>query len=300
LNGERLRVWIALVIASTVWGSTWLAIKLGLQTVPPFLAVAVRFALASLLLWAVIRIRKLPIPWTPNAKKAYLSMAFLTFTVPFALVYWGQQFVPSALGSILFAAFPFWVALFSHWMTPEKLDGSKLAGIACGFSGVVVVFGADLMVTETRALLGMGAIALSVVIQALSLVQVKQYGEEVNPFVLNFVGMLMALAAMFLLWWILESDQPVAWGTAAVLSVLYLAIVGSVTAFVAYYWLLKRIDAVYLSLTSFINPIVAVVLGAVALDERLAPSVFAGALLVFLGILVANWRQVYAKFGAEW
>jgi len=87
----------------------------------------------------------------------------------------------------------------------------------------------------------------------------------------------------------------VVWGREAVFSVLYLALVGSVVAFVAYYWLLKRIEAVYLSLTSFINPIVAVVLGAVVLTERLAPSVFVGAVLVFAGILIANWKHLYAK-----
>jgi drug/metabolite transporter (DMT)-like permease len=295
MNGERIRIWIALFIASTVWGSTWLAIKLGLQTVPPFLAIAVRFALASVLLWIVIRIRKLSIPRTQDAKKAYLSMALLTFTVPFALVYWGQQFIPSALGSILFAAFPFWVALFAHFMTDEKLDSYKLTGIVCGFSGVVVVFGADFLMADSRALVGMGAIAFSVIIQALSLLQVKKWGEEVDPFVLNFVGMLIAMVALFVLWWLLESDRPVVWGREAVFSVLYLALVGSVVAFVAYYWLLKRIEAVYLSLTSFINPIVAVVLGAVVLTERLAPSVFVGAVLVFAGILIANWKHLYAK-----
>lgn len=299
MNGERVRIWIALAIASTVWGSTWLAIKLGLQTVPPFLAVAVRFAIAAILLWAVVRLRRLTVPWTSDAKKAYLSMAFLTFTIPFGLVYWGQQFIPSALGSILFAAFPFWVAVFSHWMTEERLTPFKLAGIALGFTGVMVVFGADFSVSDTRALIGMGAIAFSVILQALSLVQVKMWGRDVDPFVLNLVGMVISMAAMILLWWILESDRPVVWGTAAVLSVLYLSVVGSVTAFVAYYWLLKRIDAVYLSLTSFVNPVVAVVLGAVVLSERLAPTIFVGALLVFVGILVANWRQLYARFSAE-
>jgi putative membrane protein PagO len=295
MNGERIRIWFAIFIASTVWGSTWLAIKVGLQTVPPFLAIGVRFALASVLLWIIIRIRKLNIPRTKDAKKAYLSMAFLTFIIPFALVYWGQQFIPSALGSILFAAFPFWVALFAHFMTDEKLDSYKITGIVCGFTGVVVVFGGDFLKADSRALVGMGAIAFSVVIQALSLLQVKKWGEDVDPFVLNFVGMLIAMVGLFALSWLLESNQPVVWGREAVLSVLYLALAGSVVAFVAYYWLLKRMEAVYLSLTSFINPIVAVVLGAVVLAERLAPSVFVGAVLVFAGILIANWKHLKVK-----
>ncbi len=296
MSGERIKIWIAIGIASTVWGSTWIAIKLGLQTVPPLLSILARFLIASLLIGLIVRIRRLPIPWTADARKAYLSMGLLTFGIPFALVYWGQQYIPSAVGSILFAAFPFWVALFAHLMTPEKLDRFKLGGIISGFVGVVIIFQGDIALRDTRALYGMAAIAGSVIMQALSLIQVKKYGEEVSPFVLNLIGILLAILVLGALWWGLESDREVTWGNAAVFSVLYLAIIGSVVAFVTYYWLLKRIEAVYLSLTSLLNPIVAVVLGAIVLKERLTPSVFAGAALVLTGILIANWKHLYEKF----
>ena len=81
-------------------------------------------------------------------------------------------------------------------------------------------------------------------------------------------------------------------------SILYLAVFGSVLAFVSYYWLLKRIDAVYLSLTSFINPIIAVILGAVLLHEKLASTVLGGAVLVLTGILVSNGKGLYEKIRA--
>jgi len=244
----------------------------------------------------IVKVRKLPIPFTADAKKVYLSMGILTFAAPFALVYWGQQFIPSALGSILFAAFPFWVALFSHFMlTNQKLNSYTLAGIVCGFVGVFVIFWKDVSVSDTRALLGMSAIMFSIMIQALSLIQVKQWGEAIDPIVMNFVGMLIGMVALLALGWIVESAQPIEWTTASILSVLYLSVVASVIAYIAYYWLLKRIDPVYLSLTSFINPVVAVVLGAAVLGERLAASVFVGAALVLLGIVVANWQGIYAK-----
>jgi drug/metabolite transporter (DMT)-like permease len=95
---------------------------------------------------------------------------------------------------------------------------------------------------------------------------------------------------------VLESHSTIVWDGAAIGSILYLAIIGSVLAFVTYHWLLKRVEAVYLSLVSFINPVIAVILGALVLDETLSISVFAGAGLVFAGIGVANGRQLYAKF----
>ncbi len=92
-----------------------------------------------------------------------------------------------------------------------------------------------------------------------------------------------------------EGDRTVVWTTPAMASLVYLTIVGSVVTFVAYYWLLKKIDAVYVSLSSFINPIVAVVLGAVALGERLPGSVFTGAAFVMAGLLVANGKGLYVR-----
>ena len=296
MSKERIRVWVSLLIVSSVWGSSWLAIKIGLESVPPFLGAGIRFVISCALLGLIVKVRKLPIPFTADAKKVYLSMGILTFAAPFALVYWGQQFIPSALGSILFAAFPFWVALFSHFMlTNQKLNSYTLAGIVCGFVGVFVIFWKDVSVSDTRALLGMSAIMFSIMIQALSLIQVKQWGEAIDPIVMNFVGMLIGMVALLALGWIVESAQPIEWTTASILSVLYLSVVASVIAYIAYYWLLKRIDPVYLSLTSFINPVVAVVLGAAVLGERLAASVFVGAALVLLGIVVANWQGIYAK-----
>ena len=101
--------------------------------------------------------------------------------------------------------------------------------------------------------------------------------------------LLFAVGCMF------ESFSSVIWDAAAVGSILYLSVVGSVIAFVTYHWLLKRVEAVYLSLVSFINPIIAVILGAIVLDETLAAGVYIGASLVLVGIVIANGRQLYGK-----
>jgi drug/metabolite transporter (DMT)-like permease len=112
---------------------------------------------------------------------------------------------------------------------------------------------------------------------------------------MNFVGMAMGGALLLLLSLALESGKPVTWSVSGVTSLLYLSLVGSVLTFVAYYWLLKRIEAVYLSLSSFINPLVAVAVGAAVLGERLPASVFTGAALVLFGMLIANGKVLHAK-----
>jgi len=296
MSGEKLKIWFGFFIISTVWGSTWLAIKIGITAIPPFLAAGVRFVIASFVLYVIIRVRGLKIVMTPDAKKLYVAMGVLSFTIPFALVYWGEQYIPTGLSSILFAAYPFWVALFSHFfLRSEPIDGFKAAGIVMGFLGILLIFWGDFDVDNPRAALGMGAMVCSTILQAYTLIVVKKLGQPISPFVMNFCGMVMASVALVLLSALTEGWGEIRWTLPAAGSVVYLAIVGSVVTFVTYYWLLKRIQAVYLSLTSFINPIVAVILGAVVLDETLGGSVAAGAAMVLAGILLANGKFFLGK-----
>jgi len=297
VSGEKLRIWFGFAVISTVWGSTWLVIKIGLETLPPFFSAGIRFVIAATVLYGIIRVRNLPIHRTADAKKLYLAMGVLSFSIPFALVYWGEQFIPSGLGSILFAAFPFWVAIFSHrFLKNEPIDGFKAAGIVLGFCGIIVIFWGDVDLGNPYAALGMAGMVISTIMQAYTLILIKKLGQPISPFVMNFVGMAIGAVALLGLSLLTERWGNVVWNTSSVGSILYLALFGSVLTFVSYYWLLKRIDAVYLSLTSFINPLVAVFLGAIVLGESLGPSVAAGAALVLLGILVANGKFFYEKF----
>jgi drug/metabolite transporter (DMT)-like permease len=299
MKSDRFLTWLGFTIISTVWGSTWLAINIGLRTMPPFFAAGFRFVVASAVLYGIIRMRKLTIPFTPDARKVYFALGVLSFAIPFALAYWGQQFIPSAVGSILFCAFPLWVAVFSHFfLVNERLDAFKVVGTLLGFVGILIVFSPDLSMPESSAVPGMAAILLSATMQAAALIITKKHGHAISPFTMTFVGMVMASIILLLLGVAFEPFSAIVWSGEAIGSILYLAIIGSVLTFVSYYWLLKRIDAVYLSLTSFINPIVAVMLGALILDERLASTVLAGATLVLTGILISNGKMLYGKIRA--
>ncbi len=295
-NSERVLIWIAFAIISTVWGTTWLAIRIGLETVPPFLSAGVRCLAAAVILYGIVRFQKLPVPMTASAWKVYLSLGVLTIGVPFALIYWGQQYIPTGLSSILFGAFPFCVAVLSHLMLrDEPMTFSKGVAIVLGFAGVVIIYYSESSIADPRAFLGMSAVLISVILQALALILIKKHGEPVSPLSMNFVGMAMGGIMVLLLSVAVEGERTVAWTAPAILSLAYLTLVGSVVTFVAYYWLLKKIDAVYVSLSSFINPIVAVVLGALILGERMPPTVFTGAALVMVGLLVANGKGIYAR-----
>lgn len=295
-KSERTLIWVAFAIISTVWGTTWLAIRIGLETIPPFLSAGVRCSLAAVILYGIVRFRHIPVPRTRDAWSVYLALGVLTVGIPFALVYWGQQYIPTGLSSILFGSYPLWVALLSHLMLrDEPLTVLKILAVILGFAGVVIIFSAETSISDPRAFLGMAAMLFSTFLQALALIIIKKVGDPVSPIAMNFVGMAMGGLMLLVLSAVVESDLSATWTSAAVLSLLYLTVIGSVVTFVANYWLLKRIDAVYLSLSSFINPIVAVLLGFLVLGERMPSGVFTGAALVFTGLLVANGKALYAR-----
>ncbi len=296
MKSERVKVWIGFVIVSWVWGSTWLAIKIGLGSVPPILGAGIRFMIAGAILFAIVRLRKLAIPVSAELRRLYVVLILLSYAIPYGVVYWCQQFIPSGLSSILFGAYPLWVALLSHIiLANERLDGYKVTGIVLGFAGIIVIFSRDIHWADSNSFVGMLGILSTTLMQAFALVMIKKHGQPVSPFALNFVGMSVAGVLLFSAGLMFESLSSVVWDAAAIGSILYLSVVGSVIAFVTYHWLLKRVEAVYLSLVSFINPILAVILGAVVLKETLAAGVFLGAALVLCGILIANGRQLYAK-----
>lgn len=300
MRSERPGIWLAFFIISTVWGTTWYAIRIGLETVPPFFSAAVRCCVAAAILYVILRIRGGSIPLTKPAWRVYAALGVLTIGVPFALIYWGQQYVPTGLSSILFGFFPICVALLSHFMLKEEpLNGFKIAAIILGFTGIVLIFSSDLSIHESRGLLGMAVILFSVFLQALALIIIKKYGGPVSPLAMNFVGMAMGGAMLAILSSLLEPDRTITWTTPAIASLAYLTVVASVITFLAYYWLLKKIDAVYLSLSSFINPLIAVLIGALLLDERLSPMVFVGGGLVLAGMAMANGKALYEKIVAR-
>jgi drug/metabolite transporter (DMT)-like permease len=263
---------------------------------PPFLGAGLRFFTAAIILSLIVKTRRIEIPWTADAKKVYAVLIVFSYTLPFAFVYWAEQYIASGLASILFAAFPFCVAIFSQFMLKdEKLNVFKITGIVLGFAGLLVIFSGDIRIADDRTFIAMLMILANTIMQAYCLVLVKKIGQPINPFAFNLVGMFWSGLALILLSFVAESHARIVWNTASIGSILYLATVGSVVVFVTYYWLLKRMEAVYLSLVSFVTPIVAVILGAIVLDERLDPNVFTGATFVLIGVLVANGKTLYRR-----
>lgn len=291
---ERLKIILAYTAICTIWGSTWLVIKIGLETLTPLLSAGLRFSFAGIVLFGIIRIKNIPVPWNKDTRWFYFVAALTSFSIPFGLVYWGEHQITSGMTAVLFATFPLFVALFSSIMIPtEKITIQKILGVLLGFGGVVTIFSNDIQFEgNSSVLLGMGAVVLSAVIQGFSAVMIKKYGHDLSPFVVSFVPMSISAVILLSASVLVEDYSAVQFSPMAIFSIFYLAIFGTIVTFVSYFWLLKKIEVVLLSLSAFITPIIAVLLGVLILSEQISAQLFAGAFLVFLGIAMANINDI--------
>ena len=193
------------------------------------------------------------------------------------------------MASVLFAVYPFFVLIFSYLsISKESIDIYKISGVVLGFAGIFTIFSDSFGGDITDYLLGMFAVVISGTMQAGIAVLIKKYGHHLNSLSMNFIPMLIAGISMLIVGLMFEDLTNFSLKLNAALSIIYLGFFGSVVTFTSYYWLLKKINIVILSLTAFITPIVALILGFLVYNEQLSTRHFIGSSLVLIGLLGAN------------
>jgi putative membrane protein PagO len=296
----RIKGLAGFILICLLWGSSWAAVKLGLETVPPLFALGLRFVLASTILAAIIMWKRLVIPKTKKFWMLVLIMITTSFTVPFVLIYWGQMHVDSGLSAVLFATYPFWVALVSHFLLPkEKITLVRMIGIVIGFLGVLFIFKESFSQVTSSTFYGMGTIIAGAIIQAFGLVFLRRLGEDAHPVTLNFCSMSLSGVVLFIASVLLENFTPMKITLQALGAVLYLSVFCTVITFVVYFWLVKHMEVVVLSLSAFITPIIAVAVGVLLLGETINRSLFIGSALVLVGVAAASVGDIYALYSQE-
>jgi putative membrane protein PagO len=275
------------VLICLIWGSTWLAIKVGLAGVPPFLGAGLRFVLSATIVGLVLAARRRRIELTRDDKVCVLSLGLLVFWLDYACVYWAELHISSGLTAVLFSTMPLMTALLSaFWTRSETLSARKLVGILVAVAGTALLFWPHERLGVMQAL-GMLSTLIGSLCAAINLVAMKKHGRHSDPFVLNFFGMGLGAVCLLLMSAALEPWTTVVWTRSNVLAILYLSVFGSVIAFSAYYYLIKRMDATIVSFSTLIIPIVALALGRAVLHETVAPAAVLGVMTILAGVGIA-------------
>ena len=288
----RVVNYATLGLLTLIWGTTWAAIRVGLRGIPPFTGVALRFAISAAVLLAAARgvgVRLAAAAAPGAAWRVWLANGLLTFFIPYGVLYWAEQWVPSGLAAVLFATSPLWVALAAHLALPaERLRAATAAGVLVGFAGVVVIFSEDLRALGgPRVAAAAALLLLAPLTSAAGVVAVKRWGAGMHPLSVAAVPMALTAAAMGGVAWAAEAGQPLRLGGLPLAALLYLALCGTALSFTLYFWLLGRLPATTLSLINYLTPILALLIGGAALGESFTARTLAGSALVVGGVAVA-------------
>lgn len=280
----------AFILLTLVWGTTWAAIRVGLDGIPPLSGVALRFALAGGVLAVLARHLGVRPGWSRREVSLFAANALLSFCVSYSVVYWAEQYLPSGLTAVLFATHPLMVALLAHFVLPgERLSRLAVAGLLLGFAGVGVIFSDDLRQlggeqVRFAALVLLVAPAAS----AAAGVAAKRWGHGIHPLSMAAMPMLFSVVVMAPAALAIEHARPLVLDLRSVGALLYLALFGSALTFTVYYWLLARVSATAVSLTSFTIPVVAVAVGVAVFDEPLRARLLLGSALVLAGVVAVS------------
>jgi drug/metabolite transporter (DMT)-like permease len=279
----------AFVLLCLIWSSTWMAIKIGLQTLPPFLSAGLRFFVAFLTLYLFMLLRRMRIPGGWSHHRFYLLFGFMNFTASYGMVYFGQQYIPSGLSSVLFSAMPFFVVGLSlFFLKEEKISFLKVSGVSIGFIGLLVIFLDQWHLSHPRAWLGMVLVTLSPLFSAAGTILAKKARQKFDPVTMSTVPLLYAAIMFLTIAHFTEQKAVIEFNHAAVLSILYLGIFGTAIAFAVYFWMLKTTPAILMSLITFITPPLALLWGWAVLAEPITWRLIAGMVIIFSGILLVR------------
>ncbi len=280
-----------MALLGAIWGASFLAIKLGLEELPFLTLVAHRVVWACLILWAYVLIRGLAVPRDRRIWGAFLVMGLLNNVIPFGLMAWGQQFIETGLTSIFNAGTAiFGVLVAAAVFADERLTMRKAIGVLIAFFGVAVAIGLESFQQFDIRSLAQLAVIGGTISYAFAAAWARKTMSHLPPQV-SAAGMLTGASVIILPVTILVDGVPQVptlpqtWA-----AIIYFGIVGTALAYLLYYRIITLAGSGNAMLVTLLIPPVAILLGALVLGERLAPSAFAGFGLLALGLIVIDGR----------
>jgi len=278
-----------------IWGSTFLAIRIGNEAVPPVWAATLRLFLAAPLLAGLVLATRQRFPRGPALRGALLFGLF-NFGVNLSLLYWGERVVPSGIAAVLYATVPLSTALIAAAMGVERLVPRKLVAALVAVLGVAIIFAGELKLDVP--LEGLIAVFLAATAASLSSVFLKR-APQPSAIAANAVGAVAGAIVCAIVSIAIGEDHSLPTTVAAWWPIVYLTIAGSLGAYVLYTWLVQHWPVTNASMVGVVVPVIAVILGAVAKQEQRAPESYLGAVVVLAAVLIALQPWAGTRFARK-
>lgn len=288
-GGPNRNAYLALGVVCIVWGVSWVGTKEAVRYMPPIQMVGIRQILAGLayVLWFVIRGEGLP-----RRKEWYpiLLLSFLNFMLSNGLATWGVKLTTAGLSAILGAIFPLWLVIILAFREKQRIPPIAWAGMVIGFGGICIVFYENLKhLLDPAFVIGIGLGLLAALSWAFGTIYTKAFAALFNPY--HSIGWQMLISGLTLSLLAEVSGQTIPWREVRLYTwsaILFLVIVSSIIAFIAYLYALQKLPTGIVSLYAYVNPIVAVLSGSLITGEPLTVLIMTGSLITLGGVYIVN------------
>jgi drug/metabolite transporter (DMT)-like permease len=295
-RASTLNVWLALSTVYLVWGSTYLFIAIAVQTLPPLFYSGVRFALAGLILAAWLALRGVDLKITRRELIGAATVGTLMLAIANGLLNIAERTVPSGIAALIIASVPLWIVVY-RLVAGERVGRDLLAGVFLGLIGVgiLVVPGG---LNGTIDPMGAFLVFIAPLSWALGTVLSPRLATPRNTLVSTAYQMLAGGFVLIVVGFArgeIAQVDPSTFSVASLLAFAYLVLVGSLVGFSAYTWLLQNASVSLVSTYAFVNPVVAVILGAIVLSEPITTNILIGAAVIVVAVAFIVFRQNVAR-----
>jgi len=268
-----------------IWATTPLAIKWSGENGGFLLGVALRMSIGYVACLLLLWLGRVEFPWHADARRSYLIAGMGMFASMLG-VYWGAQYIPSGLVSVIYGLSPILIGLFAfYWLEERNFTAGKLFGILLSLGGLALIFLPQGDV-EKIAPQGIIAVLFSVTVHSLSAVWVKRVGLHLHPLAINGGSLTVAVPLYLLLWLLFDGSTPQGLSERSLWAILYLAVFGTVVGFNLYFYVLKRVSAAAVGLVTLITPVLALLIGQGLNGETIDPRVWLGTAAILSGLVI--------------
>ena len=294
-RSQVVKIVLAFAAIYTIWGTTYLGIRIAVETMPPFFMAGTRFLIAGVLIFGILRARGAPMPRRLHWRSAVIIGAFLLVGGN-GLVTWSEQQVPSSTAALVVATMPLWMALFDWLIFKGSRPGKRVTiGLLLGLIGIVLLIGpGQILGTAGFSLIALLILLLAPILWSLGSLYSRGADLPDDTFMSTAMEML-AGGALLLVVGLLTGEASrlniAAFSTQSLAAFAYLTIFGSIVAFTAYIWLLKVVQPTKVATYTYINPVFAVFLGWLILSEAITPITIAAVIIIIFAVIMITMRE---------
>lgn len=290
----KTKLYLALLCVAFFWGTTFLAIRVGVETIPPFILAGIRNLISGSIIFCYLFSQKKLEKVSPRQFLHAFILSILMIVLANGLTTYSEKYITSGLASLISTLSPFCVLVLNLLFGYEKLSVKTVIGILLGMFGIFLIYQSslsDLLIPEYRH--GIFALLLAILAWAFGTIIMKRGNENALTMLMN-VCVQMLIAGVILTsvqFYVTPNISTLTWSLNSIFAMIYLAVFGSVVGYVAFSYLLTQLPSTKVVVLSYVNLVVALFLGWLILDEIITSRIITAAILIISGVVIVNYKR---------